>query len=91
MRLRWHLAAIEDLTRIHDYIAERNPEAARLVVRQVLSSVRRLETFSKSGRPGRAQDTREVVVNNLPYVIVYRDSDEVVDVLAVFHAARDRK
>lgn len=90
MTVRWQLTAVSDLTNIHDYIAERNPQAARGVVTRVLHSVRRLETFPQSGRSGRARGTREIVVPNLPYIVVYTLSAGDVDIIAVFHAARRR-
>ncbi len=32
MKVRWTLDAVDDLTNISDYIADRNPEAGRMVV-----------------------------------------------------------
>jgi toxin ParE1/3/4 len=39
------------------------------------------------GRPGEVNGTRELVVS--PYVIVYRYTDEIVEVLFVWHGAQD--
>ena len=89
MRIRWRLSAVDDLTAIRDYIAARNPVASRTVIERILRSVKRLERYPESGRPGRVEGTREVVVPGLPYIVVYsRDTDNDVAILAVFHAAR---
>lgn len=90
MRIRWQLSAISDLANIRDYIAERNPEAARSVTERALRSVERLERFPESGRPGQVPDTREIIVHGLPYIIVYTRNDTGIDIVAVFHAARNR-
>ncbi len=90
MKIRWQLAAVSDFAKIHDYIAEDSPEAARSVTERVLRAVDRLEAFPRSGRQGRAGDTREIVVSGLPYIVVYSLDDDAVDVIAVFHAAQDR-
>ncbi len=39
---------------------------------------------------GRAWGTREVVVPNFPYVIIYTHDDTAVDIIAVFHGRQDR-
>ncbi|WP_246526867.1 type II toxin-antitoxin system RelE/ParE family toxin [Plastoroseomonas hellenica] len=40
------------------------------------------------GRRGRAKGTREFVLPDTPYIIVYRVTDRV-EILAVVHAARE--
>jgi plasmid stabilization system protein ParE len=40
------------------------------------------------GRRGRASDTRELVFADLPYIVVYRVTNQV-EILAVVHTARD--
>jgi len=50
-----------------------------------------LEIFPESGRPGNAPPTREIVVPGLPYIVVYAVAGTDVEIIAVFHAARDRQ
>jgi toxin ParE1/3/4 len=42
-----------------------------------------------SGRIGRIDGTREAVVPRSPYIVVYQVSTETVEVLGVWHAARE--
>jgi addiction module RelE/StbE family toxin len=52
-------------------------------------SVRRLVDHPQSGRPGRVEGTRELVVPGTPYVIVYRvEADQIIVVLRVLHGAQ---
>ena len=39
------------------------------------------------GRIGRARGTRELILGDLPYIIVYRVTDKV-EIMAVVHAAK---
>jgi hypothetical protein len=42
-----------------------------------------------SGRIGRAEGTRKAVVPRTPYIVVYRVSSEVVEVVGIWHRARE--
>ena len=88
MTIRWHPKAVADLTRIHSYIAQENPIAASSVSERILRSVDRLDRFPLSGRAGKASGTREVVVLGLPYIVVYRQDESGVSVVAVLHGAQ---
>jgi toxin ParE1/3/4 len=61
MRVRWTTNAADDLESICDYIAETNPDSARRVTRAVVDGVASLIVFPNRGRPGRVDDTRELV------------------------------
>ena len=89
--IKWRDAAVNDLTRIRDYIREFDPNAAQAVVERVLRSVERLDIFPESGRAGGTPTTREVVVPGLPYIVVYLVAEDDVEIIAVFHAAQDRR
>jgi len=41
-----------------------------------------------SGGVGRIDGTREAVVPRTPYIVVYRVSEETIDILGIWHAAR---
>lgn len=90
MKVRWRHAAVSDLAKIRDYIAESNPAAAHATIGRVLRSVDRLERFPKSGRIGRVAGTREIIVPGLPYIVVYIDEADIVDIVAVFHGSQDQ-
>ncbi|MEM8692519.1 MAG: type II toxin-antitoxin system RelE/ParE family toxin [Pseudomonadota bacterium] len=48
-----------------------------------------LGDFPTIGRPGPRTDTRELPVRQYPYVIIYRMNAERVDILRIYHMARD--
>jgi toxin ParE1/3/4 len=42
-----------------------------------------------TGRPGRVPGTREWVVGRTPYLMVYREHGDALEVLHVWHEAQD--
>jgi len=87
MKVRWLLAAADDLDHVHAFISLDNPTAAEAEVQRVLEAVGRLGVHPAMGRPGRVAGTRELVVP--PYVVAYRVKAGAVQVLRVLHAARN--
>ena len=87
MRVRWTTDAADDLQQICDYIAEASPASARRVATTVVEGVASLRVFPNRGRPGRVEDTRELVFAPLPFVAVYEVDDEV-RVLRILHGAQ---
>ena len=88
MKIAWMRPAVRDLRALRAYIEERNPRTAEDVALKILDGVDLLATFPASGRPGSKPYTREWIVPNTPYFIVYRVQDEVVEILRVIHGAR---
>ena len=89
MSLIFSREAIDDLGAIRTYIGERNPAAASRVAVQLLAACDRLEYLPERGRPGLVPGTREIT-SIWPYVIVYRIGSNTVEIIRVWHGARDR-
>lgn len=87
--IRLTARAARDLIAIHGYISANHPAAAAGVVQRIHDALRRLEVLPYSAPIGPRPGTRQLSVPGLPYVAVYRIGDETVDVLGVFHTARD--
>ena len=88
MRLEWATLALEDRNRIFDYIERHNPSAAVRVDVRIGSQVERLIAFPESGRPGRIEGTRELVIDRTPYIAAYHILNDVVRVLRVLHGSQ---
>lgn len=87
--LRWSRRGLADLERIARHIAADKPIAAAEFVAEVRNRVARLEHFPLLGRPGALDDTRELVVHR-NYLVTYRVRLDEVQVLQVWHVARNR-
>ena len=90
MRLRFTQRSRRHLDEIAEYIAERNPSAARRVGERIREVAALLGEFPFVGREGALTGTREMVVPGLPYIIVYRIDADAVSVLGVYHGAQLR-
>ena len=89
MRVRWTAPAADDLYNIVRHIQRDNPEAAVDVAGTLYDSCGGLGKFPYLGRKGRIEGTRELVLAGLPYVVVYRIRDQVVEVMRIYHGAQD--
>ena len=76
------------LESIQDYIARDNPRAAFEVAQRIRVAVSQLTEHPKIGRTGRVHDTHELVIPTLPYIVVYRISSNVIQILTVYHTSR---
>jgi addiction module RelE/StbE family toxin len=88
MKLRWLTAALADLRAIKDYISEENPVAAQHVIENIRFEAQILIKQPSIGRAGRIADTRELVINQYPYIVAYREHGDEVHILAVVHTSR---
>jgi plasmid stabilization system protein ParE len=69
------------------HIQQDNPAAAQNVAQEVIDSIEQLAVFPGLGRPGEMKGTRELV--SPPYVVVYRSTEEIVEILRIWHGAQD--
>lgn len=88
MKVRWTRPASLDLKHLQDHIAQDNPRAAYNIASLIRERVNQLADHPYSGRGGRVEGTRELVVSETPYIVVYRITSKSVDILAVIHGAR---
>ena len=89
MRLRWSRHALADLDRICTRIALDKPVAVAGFAQTLADKVDRLREFPLLGRIGVYQDTRELVVHR-NYLVTYRVRADEVQILQVWHVARQR-
>lgn len=83
----WTQRARRNLNDIGEFIAEDDPAAAERTVRRIVESVSGLAFYPLIGRAGRVGGTRELVIANTPYIVVYRVKERV-EVLLVRHGAQ---
>jgi addiction module toxin, RelE/StbE family len=90
MQIEWLDRALDDFDEAMSYIAERNPQAAQDVARQVHRQVAQLRFHPLLGRPGRVEGTRELVIGGTHFVLPYRfDGRDLAEILAVMHDAQE--
>jgi len=88
LRLEWSAFALADRHGIFDYFEAENPQAAIAVDARVEHGVEQLARFPESGRPGRINGTRELVIQRTPYIAAYRVEGDSIRILRVLHGAQ---
>lgn len=89
-RLRWVTPALQQLEEIQDYIAENDPRAAFALAERIRMQVNeQLSEQPLSGRLGRVDGTRELVIAGTNYIMAYRATGLGVEILAVKHGTQD--
>ena|SRR5690242_928813 len=79
------------LDAIARHIRERNPTAASRVRSEIRSTLKLLADFPYAGHEGTAPGTRELIVSQLPYIIVHVvEPNGDVSVVGIYHGAQLR-
>jgi addiction module RelE/StbE family toxin len=89
-RIIWSDEAVEDLQQISDYIARDSGHYARVVVRRILESTRKLSRYPPIGRvvPEVGDEAfREILVHS--YRVIYRVDEHRVTIEAIAHGKQD--
>jgi len=85
--IRWTTEAADQFEAAIRRIQQDNPTVARNVAQVVIDRIEQLATFPGLGRQGELKGTRELV--SPPYVVVYRSTEETIEILHIWHGAQD--
>ena len=87
-RLEWRPQASADLVEIVAYIADDNPDAAQELKDEIEAKADKLPDHPRLYKPSvRVKGLRELIVRT-NYIVFYRESPELVEVVNVIHARR---
>ena len=87
-RLEWRPQASADLLEIVAYIADDNPDAAQELKDEIEAKADKLPDHPRLYKPSvRVNGLRELIVRT-NYIVFYRESPELVEVVNVIHARR---
>ena len=93
MRLRFTPRASRQVEAISVYLGERSPAAARRIGLRIREAARFLTRFPHIGHKGALGGTYELVIPDIPYILVYRlERPELnaLSILGVYHTAQLR-
>ncbi|WP_334049788.1 type II toxin-antitoxin system RelE/ParE family toxin [Alteromonas gracilis] len=92
MQLKWTDLAVTDLEKIEVHIAQENSPtvAIDVVINIIDSSHLILSEHPRAGRQGRLKNTRELVINGLPLIVIYRENiiTNRIEILRILHDAQ---
>ncbi|MES9938900.1 MAG: type II toxin-antitoxin system RelE/ParE family toxin [Candidatus Thiodiazotropha sp. 6PLUC2] len=72
MRIKWLRKALKNLDDEAEFIAQDDPQAARVVVQRIRQTVSLLSNNPALGHPGRVPGTYELVIPKTRYIVPYR-------------------
>jgi toxin ParE1/3/4 len=88
MQVRWLKKALRNLEQVHQYISVNNPEASVQTILKIQTAIKQLASFPNMGRLGRVEGTRELVIGNTPYIVVYRVKGTNLEILRILHSSK---
>jgi addiction module RelE/StbE family toxin len=89
MSIEWSGPALDDLEEIVAYLRQDDPATAQTISDRIFQASERLLNFPGSGRPGKHEGTRELLVPGLPYILVYVMRGSGVRIARIMHTSRE--
>lgn len=80
--------AEKDLEEIALYLNAHFPAKLKPTYARIVAVCRQMVEYPKIGRVGRIAQTREYVMQDLPYVIIYHENGSRLVIVRIYHAAR---
>jgi len=93
MNLIYTVDAVEDLSRVREFIEVHNPLAAQRISAELIEGITTLAEYPKVGHPvPKAPDpeiTRDLIIGD--YIVRYILSKNVIGILRIWHHREDRE
>ena len=89
MKVRWTEEALHHLNEAYDYIQLDKPSAAARMADLIEAATNHLALFPAMGRPSKRPETRELAIAGTPFILVYRVKNSMLEILALYHGARN--
>ena len=84
----WTKCALSNLEAELDYYGKISPVLAKELTLTITKSVKNIVNMPGIGRPGKKIGTRELVIEQFPYIIAFRVREETLEILALIHQKR---
>ncbi len=89
MRLKFTSQSLQDLQRLKNFIATKNPIAAKKYIDQLLKVIRQLVIQPKLGKETLAGSSiRQLIAGN--YIVRYTLREKTIYILKIWHTKEDR-
>ena len=90
LSITWTASAWEDLDGITDFLLAESVafEVVEEYAKRIFKAPEHLAMLPGAGKPGRMPHTREWLVKNTPYALIYTVRDDKVRILRVMHGSR---
>ncbi|MFZ2587328.1 MAG: type II toxin-antitoxin system RelE/ParE family toxin [Alphaproteobacteria bacterium] len=86
----WSELALAELDNQVAYISKHNPQVAIKIPERLFKLAEMLSEFPKLGSEYNPPNIRQLHVNGLPFVIVYRIKPSAIQILHLYHTRQER-
>ena len=87
MKLVYSIESIQDLMRLREFIASKNPEAAKRIAAELIARIQQLRLFPNMGRPvalaPMPESIRDFVFGD--YIVRYSVHENALSILRIWH------
>ncbi len=88
MQVKWLHRALRNLEQARNYVFPANPTAAQELIIKIQNAANQLENYPFMGKSGRVEGTKELIISNSPYILIYRVKDESVEIIRILHTSK---
>ncbi|GCL42086.1 type II toxin-antitoxin system RelE/ParE family toxin [Dolichospermum planctonicum] len=88
MQVKWLRRALRNLEQARNYVFQDNPTAAQELIIKIQNAANQLQNYPFMGKNGRVEGTKELIISNSPYILIYRIKEETVEVLRILHTSK---
>ncbi|MCW9682951.1 type II toxin-antitoxin system RelE/ParE family toxin [Dolichospermum planctonicum UHCC 0167] len=88
MQVKWLKWALRNLEQARNYVFQDNPTAAQGLIIKIQNAANQLQKYPFMGKNGRVEGTKELIISNSPYILIYRVKEESVEVLRILHTSK---
>jgi len=89
MTIIWSEPAKVSFINHMEYLIVKTPSGARRVASAIMQMIRLLENSPFMGRPGRWENTRELIIDKHPYIVAYRINVDIIEILYIHHTRQN--
>lgn len=88
MQVKWLKWALRNLEQARNYVFQDNPTAAQELIIKIQNAANQLQKYPFMGKNSRVECTKELIISNSPYILIYRVKEESVEVLRILHTSK---
>lgn len=85
LNLQHSKKALQNLNNISEYYENQSPGLGHEFARYYNDQISKLKSFPNMCRPGIRIGTREMVMHDFPYIVVYRVKNSYIQIVTVYH------
>ncbi len=89
MKVAYTAEALGDVANILSFVAKRSPSRAPDIAARIDMAVKTLGIFPRAARFDGETGSYERPISGLPMLLIYTITDDLVEVIGVFHTSRD--